>query len=167
MYQAQTFDNKKDLQGSIKHFWKFEVQRSPHDKIGTRIQFWSHNSIHIYQVSTFVNGEDILGQCLAFSNIWGPKSKVKVTTWPNISKIVVLEPCAHYKRGFWSPICDLGILSQPAGGSIPLFLLFVLEKNEFYHLNFSLLVSAICNEIIKLGNLDTSFTDLQPITGVP
>ena len=48
-------------------------------------------------------------------------SKVKVTRWPNIGKNPVMEPHVFYK-GFWRPICNLGILSQPAGGDIPCML---------------------------------------------
>ena len=46
------------------------------------------------------------------------RSKVMVTTWPNMVQDTVLRVMtksdAHCKRGFWSSMCDLGILGQPA-----------------------------------------------------
>ena len=46
-----------------------------------------------------------------------------VTPLPIMVKNTVLEIMtesdAHNKEGFWRPMCDLGILSPPAGGGIP------------------------------------------------
>ena len=47
---------------------------------------------------------------------------LKATRWPNIGKNAVMQPHALYKGGFSRPMCDLGILSQTAGGDIPLTL---------------------------------------------
>ena len=51
------------------------------------------------------------------------KSKVMITTLWNMVLNTVLgvmnESDAHCKEGFWRPVCDEGILSQPAGGGIP------------------------------------------------
>ena len=35
----------------------------PKVKIWANLQFCIHNSIHLYQVETFVKGKDLLGQC--------------------------------------------------------------------------------------------------------
>ena len=51
---------------------KGEVTTGP---IWAKIQFWSHSSLQMYQVATFVNGKDLLGQCQAFLEIWGAKVK--------------------------------------------------------------------------------------------
>ena len=51
------------------------------------------------------------------------RSNVKVSTWTNICKNAVLEPQLNSNmpgsKYFGGPVCDLGILSQPAGGGIP------------------------------------------------
>ena len=49
MYRAATFIHGQDYLGSVKHFLKFEVQRSrsPHEKPGEKNKFLSHNSILI------------------------------------------------------------------------------------------------------------------------
>ena len=53
----------------------------------------------------------------AFLKSW--RSKVTVTIQPSMGQNAVWEPCAHRKGGFWRPMYDLSILSQPAGGGIP------------------------------------------------
>ena len=88
------------------------------------------------------------------------RSKIQVTRWPNIDKNAVLKPHALF-NSFWRPICDLGILSQTAGGGIPSTLqhrilssfifilpLMYLDKDtkftfrELYVMNIQLIIKA-------------------------
>ena len=69
MYQTGTSVNGKDLNwDSIKHVQKFDVQRSssPPDQIWAKRRYGSVNSILMYQLGTFVNQIELLGQCEAF-----------------------------------------------------------------------------------------------------
>ena len=135
--------SKKIYWGNVKLFCKFEIQKS---KVKTttwpnmdKTQFWSHISIQMRLKRTFVNRKDLLGQ---FKHFWKfevlrlkvkvtnwpnmgkiQRSKVMVTTWPNMVQITVLRVMtksdAHYKGGFWRPVCNLGLWSQPEAGGIP------------------------------------------------
>ena len=111
------------------HFWKFKVQRSrsSHYQIWTKIQYWIQNFFQMYQVGTALLGikycqsKIVWDLCSAFLKFETKLSKVMVTTWPNMAQNTVLgfltESDTHYKGGFSKPMCDLGILSQPAGGN--------------------------------------------------
>ena len=42
-------------------------------KMWAKAQLWSHNSIQMYQVPTFVSEKDLFGHCSAFLKTWGLK----------------------------------------------------------------------------------------------
>ena len=52
------------------------MSRSPHDQIWTKIQFWIHNSIQIYQGQPLSIEKTYWGQCKAFLKIEGQKSSL-------------------------------------------------------------------------------------------
>ena len=67
VYQVGPFIDGKDLflvVSSTSENLRSKCQNpsSPHDQIWAKLQFWIHNSIQIYQVSTFVKCKDFLGQ---------------------------------------------------------------------------------------------------------
>ena len=63
----RNFVNQNDLLRQSSAFMKnlgSKVKDQGHHKqLLIKMQFWSHNSIQICQVGTFVKGKDLLGQC--------------------------------------------------------------------------------------------------------
>ena len=95
MWQVGTFVNQINLLGTVKVFWKFEVQRSKY-MVTTwpnmvKLQFWSHNFIQMFMIGSFLNEKDLLGQCWAFLKIEDLRLKAKFATWRNMGKITVTQ----------------------------------------------------------------------------
>ena len=122
---------EKTYRGSVKYFWKFEVQkpRSP-DEYGVITPFNVPGS-------NFCQSEILTGAVLSISEVQKSRSfndlnmekiqrsKVMVTTWPNFVQnavVQVMTECAHYKKGFLGPMCALGKMGQFAEEGIPLML---------------------------------------------
>ena len=87
-------------------FHRSKVKVTTWQNIG-KIQFWSYNSIQVYQVWAFVNGNIFLGgsvkHCWKFEV---RKSMIKVTTLSNMGKTLVFEPLLHsdeQERNFCLP----------------------------------------------------------------
>ena len=66
---------------------KAQISRSPHDQIWAKSQFWSLNSIQIYQIGTFFSFQTYWGSVKHFWKIEVQKWSAKFITSPNEGKI--------------------------------------------------------------------------------
>ena len=57
---------------------KVKRSRSPHDQVWTKIQFWSHNFIPLYQTESSFKKKRLVGAVLSISKKSGPKIKGQV-----------------------------------------------------------------------------------------
>ena len=121
-----------------------------------KMQFCSHNFIQIYQVyiAAFVNKRMYWGMISISENLMSKCQGHHMTIQRQDQKSLVTNGQIWYKILSWKPwlklhttkevsggpMCGLGILSQPAGGGIPLvsrYRFFSYRKTQVYqqHLN--------------------------------
>ena len=116
MYQVATSVKWKHLLG-LKMRSKGQRWGSPDDQIWAKMQFWNHHSYFYVPSSNIWSNKNIYRGISENLRFIGQRSRsLDDQIWTK------MEPDAHYRAGFWRPMCNLGILSQPSGRGIPLML---------------------------------------------
>ena len=102
---------------------KCQRSRSPHDQIWQKYIFWATTPFK-YTRKQPLPMKKTFGERLSISENLMPNSPGQHMTKYRQNTIfwAMTESDTHYKGGFWRPICDKDILSQPVGGGISLTL---------------------------------------------